>query len=208
MDKRGGGGKEVGSIKIFRQIFFCLTVPKNFVGEPFSVSLISGNEKFYASEGYVTIFDFLSKFFCLTVPKIFVGESFTVALISGTENVWRKGGEYQDFPSKIFCLTVPKIFVGESFIVALISGTEKVWRRGGVSRFSVEIVLSHSTETFRKGILQCFIKFGCRKSLWIRGGEGGREYQDIPSKIFCRTVPKKFVGESFSNSINSGIEKC
>ena len=30
-------------------------MPKNFVGEPFSVSLISGIEKFYASEGYVTI---------------------------------------------------------------------------------------------------------------------------------------------------------
>ena len=28
--------------------FFCLTVPKNFVGETFSVSLISGIEKFYA----------------------------------------------------------------------------------------------------------------------------------------------------------------
>ena len=42
---------------------FCLTVPKNFVGEPFSVSLISGIEKFYASEGYVTIFcrNFLSR---------------------------------------------------------------------------------------------------------------------------------------------------
>ena len=34
----------------------CLRVTKNFVGEPFSVSLISGIEKFYASEGYVTIF--------------------------------------------------------------------------------------------------------------------------------------------------------
>ena len=31
-------------------------MPKNFVGEPFSMSLISGVEKFYASEGYVTIF--------------------------------------------------------------------------------------------------------------------------------------------------------
>ena len=31
-------------------------MPKNFVGEPFSVSLISVTEKFYASEGYVTIF--------------------------------------------------------------------------------------------------------------------------------------------------------
>ena len=35
---------------------FCLTVPKNFVGEPFSASLISGIERFYASESYVTIF--------------------------------------------------------------------------------------------------------------------------------------------------------
>ena len=37
---------------------------------------------------------------------------------------------------------------------------------------------------------------------------GGGEYQDFPSNIFCLRVPKKFVGESFSNSINSGIEKC
>ena len=41
---------------------FCLTVPRKFVGEPFKVSLKSGIEKFYASEGYVTIFcrNFLS----------------------------------------------------------------------------------------------------------------------------------------------------
>ena len=38
-------------------------------GESFSVSLTSGIEKFYASEGYVTIFDFLSKFFCLSAEK-------------------------------------------------------------------------------------------------------------------------------------------
>ena len=42
-------------------------------GEAFSVLLISGIETFYASEGFVTIFDFLSKFFGLTVPKISVG---------------------------------------------------------------------------------------------------------------------------------------
>ena len=42
-------------------------------GESFSASLISGIGNIYASEGYVTIFDFLSKFFCLTVPKNLVG---------------------------------------------------------------------------------------------------------------------------------------
>ena len=45
-------------------------MPKNFVGQPFSVSLISGIETFYASEGYVTIFQ---RFFCLAVPKILQG---------------------------------------------------------------------------------------------------------------------------------------
>ena len=35
---------------------FRLTVPQHFVGEPFSLSLICGIEKLYASEGYVTIF--------------------------------------------------------------------------------------------------------------------------------------------------------
>ena len=40
----------------FSDEIFCLRVLKIFVGEPFRVSLISGNEKFYAEEGYVTIF--------------------------------------------------------------------------------------------------------------------------------------------------------
>ena len=55
-------GKEGGEYQNFPSKIFCLTVPKNFVGEPFSVSLISGIEKFYASEGYVTIYcrNFLS----------------------------------------------------------------------------------------------------------------------------------------------------
>ena len=50
--------REGANITISRRIFFCFTVPKNFVGEPFSVSLISGIENFYASEGYVTILVF------------------------------------------------------------------------------------------------------------------------------------------------------
>ena len=48
--------KREGEVSRFRSKIFCLTVPKNFVGHSFRVSLISGIEKFYASEGYVTIF--------------------------------------------------------------------------------------------------------------------------------------------------------
>ena len=40
-------------------------------------------------------------------------------------------------------------------------------------------------------------KFGSREG----------EYQDSPSKFFCLTVPRKFVGEAFSVSLSSGTEK-
>ena len=121
----------------------------------------------------------------------------------------RGGRGYQDFPSKIFCLTVPKISVGESFTVALISGIEKVWIEGGggVSRFSVENFLSHSAEIFLRGTLNCFTNFRYRKSLDRRGGGRGEYYQDFPSKIFCLTVPKIFLGEPLIVSLTSGTEK-
>ena len=61
---------------IFCRNFFVSECRKNSVGESFSISLISGIGNIYASEGYVTIFDFLSKFFCLTVPKNLVGGIF------------------------------------------------------------------------------------------------------------------------------------
>ena len=50
MDKKGG------ECQNFPLKIFCLKVPKKFVGEPFSLSLVSSIEKFYDSEGYVTIF--------------------------------------------------------------------------------------------------------------------------------------------------------
>ena len=45
MDKKGGGG---GEYHILLSNFFCLTVSKKIVKEPFMVSLISGIEKFVA----------------------------------------------------------------------------------------------------------------------------------------------------------------
>ena len=53
----------------FPSKLFCLTVPRSFIGEPLSVSLFSGTEKLFASEGYGTIF---RRNFFLTVPKDFV----------------------------------------------------------------------------------------------------------------------------------------
>ena len=59
------------------------------LGETFGVSVFSGIEKICVAEGYVTIFDFLSKFFCLTVPKKFAGEPFCAVF---QENVMDKRG--------------------------------------------------------------------------------------------------------------------
>ena len=65
----------------------------------------------------------------------------------------REGGGIHDFQSKLFCLTVPKHFAEEPVcpVFQKISGSEKVYgKKGrGVSRFSVEIFLSHSAEKFR-----------------------------------------------------------
>ena len=72
-------------------------------GESFSVPITSDIEKIYASECYVTVFDFVPKFHCLRTPKKTVGEPFRVQLFSGSKKVWiRGGGEYQDFSSKVF----------------------------------------------------------------------------------------------------------
>ena len=71
-----------------------------------------------------------------------------------------------------------------------------------MSRFSMENFLSHSHESIRRGILYCCSNFGYRKCLDKKG-----EYQDFPSKIFCRTVPKTSVAESFIVALNSGTKK-
>ena len=163
----------------FSFIIFCLTVPKNLVGEPFCAVF---QKSLWIRGGGVSRYS-IENFLSHSAEDFRRGESFSVSLISGMEIVWirGRGGEYQDFPSKIFCLTEPKNSVGQTFSVSLISGTEKVWIRegGGVSRFSVENFLSHSAEKFRRGILYCCNNFGYQKSL----DKGGGGYHDFPSKF-------------------------
>ena len=72
--KKGGGGYHDFSFKIFG-----LTVPKILLGNTSVYQIISGVEKFYASErrgGGGEYHVFPSKTFCHTVPKNFVGEHF------------------------------------------------------------------------------------------------------------------------------------
>ena len=107
-------------------------MPKNFVGEPFSVSLISGTENVWIRRGEYQYFS--SKITCLTVPKNFVEEPFRVSLISATEKVYEQEGRV------VLRVSVENFFShsaknfrrgGGCFSVSLISGIEKVWIRGG-----------------------------------------------------------------------------
>ena len=79
---------------------------------------------------------------------------------------------------------------------------EKVWigmGRKRVSRFSVEIVLSHSTETFGGETFLCFRYFLVSKN--VREERVG--YHDFPSKSFWLTLSKRFLEETFRVSENS-----
>ena len=91
-------------------------MPKNFVQEPFSVSLISGIEKFQDSEGYVTIF---CRIFSSDTAENFVEDPFSAVFqkSSASENVYGKEGRGRvpSFHVTIFCLLVLKIFVKEPF---------------------------------------------------------------------------------------------
>ena len=58
---------------------FCLTVPKNFVGEHFGVSENFGYRKILCIRERGGYHVSSSKTFCLSVPKNFVGEHFGVS---------------------------------------------------------------------------------------------------------------------------------
>ena len=63
---------------------FCLTVPKNFVGEQFSVSENFDYRKSFLHEKGIS--RLCVENFCLTVPKNFVGKPFCVSKKSYIEN--------------------------------------------------------------------------------------------------------------------------
>ena len=119
--------KREGEVSRFPSKFFCLRVPRNAVGETFSLSLISGIKKVWM-RGWGGCQDFLSKIFCLTVPENFVGQPFRVSLILGIEKFYALQG-YVTISVEIFCLTLPKNFVGEPFCAVFqkISGSQKVY---------------------------------------------------------------------------------
>ena len=138
------------------------------------------------------------------MPKNFVGESFIVAIISGIEKVWiRGGGEYHDFPSEFLSHCIEIFHWRTLWCFRKILLSKIFMHRRGASRFCRNF-LSHMTET-RSFVKEpfCFPEiFWYRKKFMDKRG-----HITISSRNFCLTVPKNFVGESFSVSLTSGPEK-
>ena len=107
---------------------------------------------------------------CLTVPKEFVGQFFCVSDNSGHEKVYGKEGVVQAegsitiFRRTIFVSEYQRISLAISLLFQKNLITKKFKEnsccgsREGVSRFSVESVLFHSTETFRRRTFVYFRK--------------------------------------------------
>ena len=113
------------------------------------------------------------------------------------------GADYHDFLSETFFPKVPKKFGEESFSVSRFSVIEKIMHKRGMPRFSFEKLLSHSTGKPRRGTLLCFRIFLVSNNFMDKRGGG---YHDFASEIYCRTVLKKIIGESFSASLISSVE--
>ena len=195
MDKRGGGG---GSMKISSRNFFCLTVPKIFVGEPFSVSLISGIEKVWIRGGGRSQ-DSPSKIFCLRVLKNFVQEPLCAVFqkVSKREKIYgsEAGRRVSSFSLEKFLSHSAEKLRTRTLQCFTNFEYRKIFRFGGLCHVFCRIFSSQSAENFRRGTFcAVFRKASGGEKVWIRGGG---EDQAFPSKIFCVTVPKNFVGEPF-----------
>ena len=75
-----------------------------------------------------------------------------------------------------------------------------------ISRFSVEKLLSHGTETFRKGTLVCCFRkiLVAKKFMDKNEGEVSRFSFE---KFLYHSDEKNFAGEPFTVSLISGLEK-
>ena len=93
-----------GYVTIFRRTFFCLTLPKHFIEEPFCGCfrnfLVA--KQFMDKKWEGKYRNFPSKMFCLEKPKNFVGEPFSLSIFSGIEKYYSSEGYVTFFRRKLF----------------------------------------------------------------------------------------------------------
>ena len=194
MDKRG-------RYHDFPSKFFGLPVPKDFIGEHFSVSKNFFNRKFSCKGG---VHHGFVENFCLTGPQ---RNSFLKEPFGFSGNVWYrkkfmdKRGHITIFSRNFYVSQCRKVSYGNPTVLEKISSFEKFSMKRGVSHSSVENFFFSQCRKSSWASLQCFRKIGESKSFMHKRG-----YQDFPSKIFCLTEPKHFVKQPNSVSLISGTK--
>ena len=153
--------------------------------------------------GSITIF---CRSFCLTVPKYFIGEHFGVSeefFYRKFSCIGRWGGASRFCRNFLSHRTETKSFVKEPFCFPEIFRDRKnLWIRGGISRFSVEIFMSHSAENFRKEILLFLRKFLVSQSFMDEKGVSRFSVEN-----FWPHSAEKLRGHPFNVSENLGYRK-
>ena len=198
-----GEGGEGGSIT-FSAKTFSLIVAKKLVEEPFSVSLISGVENFYAQKGYVA-------FFCRKLLShsaedfrrgIFLCfKKFLVSNIFRDKSGWRVSRLF----SKLLDLAIPNLLVEERFCVSESLGYGIILcLRAEKNDFPKKHFCVPVPKNFVGQHLCAFTKFLFLKKL--KDKMGGKDYHDLPWKILCLSVSKYSTGIIFSVSNFLGSE--
>ena len=157
---------------------------------------ISGIEKFYASEGGGVSRFFVENLLSHSTEKFHWGTLRCFRKFHVSQNFMHKKGISLNSVEKSLSHSAEKIRRGTllCFERILVSKIFKQ-RRGEASRFCRNFFISQDRKKLRQGTILCFRKFLVGKNIsWIREGGGGL-YHDFPSKSFCLTVPKYYIGE-------------
>ena len=176
--------------------FFCLTLPKSFVEEPFCVSECFGYRKTLCLRA--EYYDFVSKNCCLTVLKKLVGEPFCLSQSGLQKFHGKEGGGSITFSVKIFWSKSRKNSCGNALVCHCFRVSKKFMPKRFMSRFFVELSVSHSNKKPPRGTL-VFQKCYGVDFFWIIGVSRFCQF-------FCLTLPKSFVEEPFCLS-QSGVQK-
>ena len=118
------------------------------------------------------------------------------------KNLWTRGG-ISRFSVKIFMSHSAENFRKEIllFLRNFLVSKSFMDEKGGITFFRRKFLVSQCRK-ISWASLQCFRKFGVSKNFMHNRG-----YDKFPSKIFCLTVPKNFVGIPSMFQKIWGIEK-
>ena len=148
---------------------FCLTVPKNFVGEHFGVSENFGYRKIICiTEGGITFS--VKNFLSHSTEKFRWGTLRCFRKFRVSQNFMHKKGISLNSVEKFLSHSSKKFRWGTLWCFRKFRVSQNFMHKKGISLNSVEKFLSHSSKKFRWGTLWCFRKFRVSQNFMHKKG--------------------------------------